>query len=249
MEKYYLWKFETQKFRKKSKPKPQTVLNLVFVFIIIGLTTTCFAQDESNEFEVTLDDVEVLDTNYNYLNAIGYMDAAVPVKLLAQKAASFDLEYSNFLKADYEKLEYYVQYKIPEGEIIVVYDNEGQIIRTSEMFIDISLPLAVSNAIVKKYPGSLLAMLFSAMKRPVAPAVPMVKGKPDSLAPYRFVKNHFWDDVLFNDYRLLRTPFFESKLDEYYTILETEDLNEKMSRQLKDQPVGLLFQLIQTGHP
>jgi len=36
------------------------------------------------------------------------------------------------------------------------------------------------------------------------------------LAPYRFVKNHFWDDVLFNDDRLLRTPFFESKLDEYF---------------------------------
>ena len=127
--------------------------NLVFVFIIIGLTTTCFAQDESNEFEVTLDDVEVLDTNYNYLNAIGYEDAAIPVKLLAQKAATFDLEFSNCIKVDYEKQEYYVQFKIPEGEILVVYDSEGEIIRTSEMFVDISLPLAVSNAIVRKYPG------------------------------------------------------------------------------------------------
>ena len=127
--------------------------NLIIVLIIIGLTTTGFAQDKSNVFEVALEEAEVLDFNYNYLDAIGYGDAAVPVKLLAQKAASFDLEYSNCLEADYEKQEYYVQYKIPQGEILAVYDNKGEIIRTSEKFIDISLPLAVSNAIVNKYPG------------------------------------------------------------------------------------------------
>ena len=33
MEKYYLWKFETQKNRKKSKPKP-SFLNLVVVVIL-----------------------------------------------------------------------------------------------------------------------------------------------------------------------------------------------------------------------
>ena len=34
--------------------------------------------------------------------------------------------------------------------------------------------------------------------------------------------------------RMEQLEIIESKLDEYYTILETEDLNEKMSRQLKD---------------
>lgn len=67
--------------------------------------------------------------------------------------------------------------------------------------------------IIKKYPNSLMAMLFNTMKRPTAPPVPVVKNVPDSLYPYRFVKNHFWDDVSFNDDRLLRTPFFETKLD------------------------------------
>jgi thiol-disulfide isomerase/thioredoxin len=70
--------------------------------------------------------------------------------------------------------------------------------------------------LVKKHPNSLLAMLFNTMKRPTAPTVPIVKGKPDSLYPYRFVKDHFWDDVVFNDDRLLRTPFFEAKLDDYF---------------------------------
>ncbi len=70
--------------------------------------------------------------------------------------------------------------------------------------------------LVKKTPTSLLSMLFNTMKRPATPEIPIIKGKPDSLYPYRFVKEHYWDDVSFNDDRLLRTPFFESKLDDYF---------------------------------
>lgn len=70
--------------------------------------------------------------------------------------------------------------------------------------------------IIEQHPNSLLAMLFNSMKRPEIPPVPVVNGKPDSAYPYRFVKNHFWDDVLFSDDRLLRTPFFEPKLDDYF---------------------------------
>ncbi|OIR04997.1 thiol-disulfide oxidoreductase ResA [mine drainage metagenome] len=69
--------------------------------------------------------------------------------------------------------------------------------------------------IIKKHPTSLLTTLLAAMKRPDVPAIPVVNGKPDSTYPYHFVKDHFWDDVAFNDDRLLRTPFFEPKLDDY----------------------------------
>jgi thiol-disulfide isomerase/thioredoxin len=54
------------------------------------------------------------------------------------------------------------------------------------------------------------------MKRPEVPAIPIVNGKADSLYPYRFVKEHYWDDVNFFDDRLLRTPFFEPKMDDYF---------------------------------
>jgi len=67
-----------------------------------------------------------------------------------------------------------------------------------------------------KHPNSLLSTLFYIMQRPELPAVPTVNGKPDSAYPYQYVKQHFWDDVLFNEDLLLRTPFFESKLDDYF---------------------------------
>ncbi|HJV19840.1 MAG TPA: redoxin domain-containing protein [Sediminibacterium sp.] len=74
-----------------------------------------------------------------------------------------------------------------------------------------------------KYPQSLLTVLFNTMKRPTPPPVPVVNGKADSLYPYRFVKEHFWDEVMFNDDRLLRTPFFETKLDDYFKLYVSPD--------------------------
>ncbi len=72
------------------------------------------------------------------------------------------------------------------------------------------------NSFMKTYPNSMMSYLLNVMQRPEAPAIPMINGKADSLYPFYYVKNHFWDNVLFNDNRLIRTPFFEAKLDEYF---------------------------------
>ncbi|MCW3114545.1 MAG: thiol:disulfide interchange protein TlpA [Segetibacter sp.] len=69
----------------------------------------------------------------------------------------------------------------------------------------------------KTHPTSMLASFFYAMKRPEIPAIPMGKnGKADSLHPYRYVKDNWWQGVAFDDESLVRTPFFEPKLEEYF---------------------------------
>ena len=40
-------------------------------------------------------------------------------------------------------------------------------------------------------------------------------GKPDKIFPYRFYKKHFWDYIDFSDERMLRTPIFYNKMDQY----------------------------------
>ncbi len=95
-------------------------------------------------------------------------------------------------------------------------------LRASILQIDSELD-AYRNSMSKNNPRSLLTMLFNTMKRPTPPAVPLIKGIPDSAYPYRFVKDHFWDDVLFNDDRMLRTPFFEAKLDDYFKYYVSPD--------------------------
>jgi thiol-disulfide isomerase/thioredoxin len=40
-------------------------------------------------------------------------------------------------------------------------------------------------------------------------------GNPDKSFPYRFYKKHFWDNIDFSDERMLRTPIFFNKMDQY----------------------------------
>ncbi len=69
---------------------------------------------------------------------------------------------------------------------------------------------------IQANPNSMMSFLLNTMEVPEAPSIPIVNGKADSLYPYRYVKNHYWNNVVFNDNRLLRTPFFEKKLDDYF---------------------------------
>lgn len=76
------------------------------------------------------------------------------------------------------------------------------------------------DSIIAKNPNSFLTALFQAMKEPVVPpAAKHPGGKYDSLYAYRYFKSHYWDGVSFNDGRLVRTPFFEAKLEKYYKDL------------------------------
>ena len=118
----------------------------------------------------------------------------------------------------------YSAFTLTKGRYMAQLENEFRAQKSKEDSIRIRNEIVKTdkelqdyrNNISKKNANSLLAMLLNTMKRPTLPAIPIVKGKPDSLYPYRFVKDHFWDDVAFNDDRLLRTPFFEQKLDDYF---------------------------------
>lgn len=76
------------------------------------------------------------------------------------------------------------------------------------------------DSIAKSHPNSFLARLFNAMREPVVPKEPDPKaGRADSLYAYHYFKDHYWDGVDFSDERLVRTPFFEIKLDKYFRDL------------------------------
>ena len=70
--------------------------------------------------------------------------------------------------------------------------------------------------IITSAPNSMMRFFLDVLQRPEIPAIPIVNGKADSTYPFYYMKQHFWDNVVFNDNRLIRTPFFEAKLDEYF---------------------------------
>ncbi len=73
-----------------------------------------------------------------------------------------------------------------------------------------------------KHPGTLLATLFNALETPQVP-----EGKHflpdgqtiDSLFTYTYYKGHYWDKFDFTDDRLIHTPIYDAKLDEYINRL------------------------------
>lgn len=76
------------------------------------------------------------------------------------------------------------------------------------------------DSLIRKQPNAILTALLQAMKEPVVPvAAQHPKGKYDSTFAFYYYKSHYWDGVEFTDDRLIRTPFFEAKLDKYYKDL------------------------------
>jgi thiol-disulfide isomerase/thioredoxin len=74
--------------------------------------------------------------------------------------------------------------------------------------------------IIEKNPNATITALLNAMRDPVIPpAEEQPGGKYDSMYVYRFYKNHYWAGTAFYDERLVRTTFFEDRIDFYFERL------------------------------
>ncbi len=74
------------------------------------------------------------------------------------------------------------------------------------------------NQFIKNNPDAFLSKVFKATKEIDIPEAPLLpNGTRDSLFPYRYYKAHFFDNIDMTDDRLLRTPVFHPKLEQYFT--------------------------------
>ncbi|MBC7934064.1 MAG: redoxin domain-containing protein [Rhizobacter sp.] len=69
--------------------------------------------------------------------------------------------------------------------------------------------------IITEKPNSMMAILLNAMKEPPYPSKAPVN-RQDSIDNYQFYKSHYWDGITFMDDCVVRTPFFKTKLENYY---------------------------------
>ncbi len=69
-------------------------------------------------------------------------------------------------------------------------------------------------------PKTFIAKIFNASKEIDIPEAPVLgNGKKDSLFACQYYKKHFFDNIDFSDDRLLRTPVFYNKLNQYMTTV------------------------------
>ncbi|GGK49233.1 MULTISPECIES: nicotinate-nucleotide adenylyltransferase [Flavobacteriaceae] len=120
---------------------------IIIGLLLVGFAIQSFAQIKTEK----LSEVVIAATNYKYLNKVGLENVSVPVTLLEQKVASFDLKNAEFYRDDYDT--YSVDFFIPDGHILAAYDRDGNILRTVEKFKDVKLPRAVIESVAKQYPN------------------------------------------------------------------------------------------------
>lgn len=121
---------------------------LLCCLFVLNITMETFAQETEVE---KLSEVVIVATNYKYLNEVDNREAAIPVKMLQRKVASFDLKNSDFYEDEYD--DYFVSFYIPEGKILAAYNKDGQIIRTIERYKNIKMAPEVAKSLAATYPG------------------------------------------------------------------------------------------------
>jgi len=69
--------------------------------------------------------------------------------------------------------------------------------------------------LVQDHSESMLAALLTSMKDPKI-LITNPKTHEDSLENYQYYKKHYWDGITFMDDRIIRTPFFLPKVEQYF---------------------------------
>lgn len=117
---------------------------LILGLLFFGFTAHMFAQ------VITLSEVRIA-VNYKYLDAVDNMEAAIPVQMLEDKVGLYDIRKSELYSDEYDT--YTISFYIPDGKIVAVFDQNGEILRTIEKFKDVKLPRDVLMAVSKRFPG------------------------------------------------------------------------------------------------
>ncbi len=118
---------------------------LMLGLLVFGFTTQCMF---SQEIELP---AVYLDYNYKYLDATSSEVASVPVKMLEEEAAFYNLKESDVYNDEYDTFQ--VSFVIPEGKIVAVYDKDGKILKTIERFNNIELPRSIIESVAERYPN------------------------------------------------------------------------------------------------
>ncbi len=121
---------------------------------------------------------------------------------------------------------YLIEYSSKQGELreqLESAETAKDTASISDSFSKLSKDLKkYRNDYINKHPNTLLANIFKALETPDVPEGPhyLEDGKTiDSNFDYNYYKGHYWDRFAFEDDRLIHTPIYDGRLDEYFNKL------------------------------
>jgi thiol-disulfide isomerase/thioredoxin len=146
-------------------------------------------------------------------------------------------EYQRFLSTygrEYQRIEAELAAAKSKKDSTAVYDKLK--VKGKEL-------IAYRNNYAQQNPNSFLKKLFDAVDEPEIPTeLPTLPdGKKDSSYPRIFYKTHFWDKYDFRDDRLIYTPIYERKLEDYMSklVIPVPDSVEKEADILLKKSKGM----------
>jgi peroxiredoxin len=162
----------------------------------------------------------VMDADQHFTLESDTLDYVNHMKVKGSEENNFFYNYQKFIVAQQKQVEPL------RNQLKVTKDKDSIKIITDKIT---KIDTEVKNYkkdFVKNNPKSFIAKLFTAMEDPEIPETPTLpNGKKDTLFPYHYYKAHFFDNIDFNDDRLLRSPIFHPKIKQYM---------DKMTAQIPD---------------
>lgn len=176
--------------------------------IVGGIYMLLFA-DKSASMEI------LLTNGDNFSVEVDKSDIYKSAKFTGNSENGTFYEYQRFLVsygAEYQKIEARLISASNKKDSTAIYD----VLRDKNKEL-----VAYRNNIIKKYPNYFMSKLFNAIEEPEIPKeLPTLPdGSKDSSYPRIFYKTHYWDKYDFHDDRLIYSPLYERKLDDYLTKL------------------------------
>ncbi|MEZ5047362.1 MAG: DUF5106 domain-containing protein [Chitinophagaceae bacterium] len=166
-------------------------------------------KDQSANFEI------ILNNGDNFSIQVKKGDIYNSAKFVGESENAAFYEYQKFLTT------YGTEYQKIEKKLLIAKTKTDSTTINDQLREKGKELLAYRNNIKTKYPNYFLSKLFSAITEPDIPTeLPTLpNGLKDSLYPRNYYKQHYWDGYDFQDDRLIYSPIYERKLDDYLNKL------------------------------
>jgi len=170
----------------------------IYFILLPGGRYFDFLIDKDQQFSITCDTVD-------FLNTVSFKNSFQNEKFY---------NYQKYLNQQYSTIN-----QIKEKQKSYLSKLDSLLLLEDEVQLIYNKIYLHKEEIIDEYPDSLIAVLIKAGLPIIPPPAPRDTSGAmiDSMFEYKYVKTHFFDNVSFNDERLLRTAILQNKVLEYLT--------------------------------
>lgn len=128
-----------------------TILSLCFLgFLSLGFSQNNLAMVEPSSTKSTT--IKTNKTAHNYEMLTSEQIVSEKIQKLQRIVSNYDIK-SNDIYSGTKPGTYTVNFKEGNNEITAIYDQNGKVLESSQMYENVRLPYVISSKLAKNYPG------------------------------------------------------------------------------------------------